>query len=75
MPRFFTEKRRLRKSTPLSGHEITMPSTWVKNLPPEADGQVLELLYDSILVVVPPGVRVNKKALAAAVEEDSDESD
>lgn len=71
MPRFYTDKRKLRKSTPISGHEVTMPPAWIRTLQSKGNlSESVELLYDSIVVIVPRGVRVNEKILAAAVEED-----
>ena len=78
MPHFIPRKIRLRKTSAKSGHEISIPPDWVKyhNLE-KGTGEQLELLYDSIIVIIPPGIKVNKKILAAAVEEidDSEKSD
>ena len=70
MPHFIPRKIRLRKTSPKSGHEISLPPDWIKyhGLGKE-DNEKLELLYDSIIVLIPPGVKVNKKTLADAIEE------
>ena len=72
MPHFMPRKIRLRKTSAKSGHEISIPPDWVRyhNLG-DSKGETLELLYDSIIVVVPPGIKVNKEILATAVEEET----
>ena len=73
MPHFIPRKIRLRKTSPKSGHEVSLPPDWIKyHGLDKGNKETLELLYDSIIVLIPPGVKVNKKALADIIEESSD---
>jgi len=74
MPDFLPKKYKIRKSTTKGGHSISVPPAWVEHRKdisgnPEED---VNILYDSIIVIIPPGIKVNKKVLAAAVEEEDD---
>ena len=64
MPHFIPRKIHLRKSSSKSGHEISVPPDWVKYHDlHDKDKQELELLYDSIIIVSPPGTKLSKKTL------------
>ena len=70
MPRFLPENYKIRKSTTKGGHSVSIPPAWVKqrkSISGRTDENV-DILYDSIIVIIPPGIKVNKKILAAAVE-------
>ena len=71
MPDFLPKKYKIRKSTTKGGHSISVPPAWIDHRR-EVSGNPEEnvnVLYDSIIVIIPPGVRVNRKLLTAAVEE------
>ena len=73
MPNFFPKKYKIRKSTTKGGHSISIPPAWIeqrKNISGKTNEEV-SVLYDSIIVIIPPGIRINKKILAAAVEEEN----
>ena len=71
MPRFLKRTYRVRKATSKSGHEITLPPDWInrRRRSGAEEGEDVEVLYDSIVVIVPFGVKVDEKFLAAAIEE------
>ena len=70
MPDFLVKKYKVRKATSKGGHEVSLPPAWIEHREQinPAGGEQVEVLYDSIIVIVPPGVRVNKRALAKAVK-------
>ena len=72
MPHFIPRKVHLRKTSRKSGHEISIPPDWI-NLHglKGKEKEKLELLYDSVIVLIPPGIKVNKKILEAAIEEET----
>lgn len=62
---FLRKKYKIRKATAAGGHEITLPPAWMEN----KDIGEVELLYDPfVIVIVPPGVKVNEKVLEGAFE-------
>ena len=70
MPEFLPKRYKIRNATSKGGHEVSIPPAWVdhrKKVSGDANEKV-DILYDSIIVIVPPGIKVNEKLLSAAVE-------
>ena len=68
MPHFIPRRIRIRKTSSKSGHEISLPPDWVKYHKLDESEEKVELLYDSIIVLIPPRMKVNLDKLAKAVE-------
>lgn len=65
MTKFVSKKGRIRKTTIKSGHEISVPPAWIihRKISGAKENEDVELLYDSIIVIVPSGVKIDKKQL------------
>lgn len=68
MPHFIPRKIRIRKTSTKSGHEISLPPDWVRYHKLDEGEDKVELLYDSIIVLVPPNMEVDSEKLAKAVK-------
>ncbi len=70
MVKFSRYRYQIRKATPKSGHEMTLPPAFIRSRKEISDDlEEMEVLADTIIVIVPPGVKVNERVLAAAIEE------
>lgn len=67
---FYHRLSKIRRATPKGGHEISLPGNWVKQLA-NKDGK-LTILYGDVIAIIPPGVKVNRRVLAAAVETEAE---
>jgi len=74
MPHFIPRKIHLRKSSTKSGHEVSIPPDWITYHGLKTkDKQEMELLYDSIIIISPPGTNLSKekqKKIAKIIEEE-----
>ena len=75
MPHFLSRKSKVRKSTSKGGHEVSLPPAWIghRKCIGADEGEIVEVLFDSIVVIVPPGIKVDKSKLAKAVMESTDD--
>jgi len=62
---FLRKKYKVRRVTSAGGHQISLPPGWIEN----KNLQEAEVLYNSdVVVIVPPGIKVNEKVLEGAFE-------
>ena len=64
---FHSKKYKIRPSTTGRGLEMTLPSA-MKDDGILKVGDMVEVLYDSFIVVTPPGEHLDPKKLAQAIE-------
>lgn len=66
MSTFFEKEYKVRKAAQY-GHETTLNPLWVENN--RVEGKKLKHIFDGIYIIVPPGVKLDKKKLKEAVSE------
>lgn len=67
MPEFYQKEYVVRKVNSQYGHETTLNPLWVENA--EVAGKKVKHIFNRIYVIVPPGVKVDRKKLKEAVKE------
>lgn len=64
MPEFYEKKYKVRKAAQY-GHETTLNPLWVQNA--KVDGKKLKHVFNGLYVILPPGVKIDRKKLKEAI--------
>ena len=66
MPEFFEKEYKVRKAAQY-GYETTLNPLWVENT--NVKGKSVKHIFDRIYVIVPPGVKIDKRKLKEVLKE------